>query len=209
MALHGIADRLFGLGKAKARHASKGLPDLGDLLGRLEPGERKALERASKAAARTRKVLHGPGLTSPALLDEVGGEVDKLAALAHELAKRLGKARLWLRRHDPDRLGREAAEAELDEVLGAGSANHYRAGQEALRRQAAIAGEVQAGMPLLSLRLTTAARELEALEARVSAGAVSGLSGADGLLDGLRAQRDKAERALDDWAATVREMEGL
>ena len=75
MAQRGIADRLFGLGKAKVKHASKGLPDLGDLLGRLEPGERKALERAAKAAARTRQALHGPGLTSPDLLDEVLGVI--------------------------------------------------------------------------------------------------------------------------------------
>ncbi len=208
MALHGIADRLFGLGKAKVRHASKGLPDLGDIVGRLEPGERKALERASKAAKRVRELLHGPGMTSAAVLDEVGGEVDALADLAHQLAQRLGKARAWLRRHEPERLGREAAEAELDELLGGGAATDHRAGQRALGRQAAIAREVQEGIPLLSLRLTTVARELEALEARVTAGSVSGLSGADGLLDGLRTQRDKAQRALEDWAATVRELEG-
>ncbi len=208
MALHGIADRLFGLGKAKARHASRGL-DLGSLTGRLEPAERQAVERARNAAARCRKVLHGDGLTSPELLDEVGGEVDALADAVVQLAERIAKARLWLHQHDPETLAREAAEAELDEALGFGSAVLHRQSQAALNRQADVAREVEQGIPLLSLRLLTASREIEALEARVTGGVVSGVSGVDGLLEGLRTQRDKAQRALENWAATVRELGGL
>ena len=34
---------------------------------------------------------------SPEVLDQVGGEVDKLHDLVRELAKRLGRARGWLR----------------------------------------------------------------------------------------------------------------
>ena len=98
---------------------------------------------------------------------------------------------------------------ELDQALGEAPRDAGRASRSALDEQARLAAEVEQGVPRLAFRLQTAAREMEALEARVTAVAVSGLSGADGLLDGLDDQRAKAERALSDWDATVHEIRTL
>ncbi len=205
----GIADRLFGLGKAKARHAARDLPDLQSLLSSLPQADRQALERARRASARCKQQLHGEGSVSPAVLDQVGGAVDALMDQVQQLADRLVKARAWMRQHDPERLAREAAMVELDQALGDAPLDAGRASRGALGEQARVAAEVERGVPRLAFRLQTAARELEALEARVTSAAVNGMQGADGLLGGLDEQRAKAERALEDWDSTAREIRSL
>ncbi|MFH1469640.1 MAG: hypothetical protein ABIO70_34965, partial [Pseudomonadota bacterium] len=99
----------------------------------------------------------------------------------------------WLGRHDPERLGRAAAEAELDGDPGA---------RADLREHARLAEEVQSKLPILSYRLQAAARELEALDARLA------LPLEEGATAGLRAQQAKLEEALGQWRAAVREVEG-
>ncbi len=205
----GIADRLFGLGKAKAKRAARGLPELGSLLSSLPSAERQALERASRAAERCKTELHGDGVIDPAVLDDVGGAVDALMDEVRALADRIVKARAWLRGHDPEKLAREAAMVELEQSLGEAPPLEGQRARGALGERARLAAEVEQGLPRLAFRLQTAARELEALQARLTAGAVNGLTGAEGLLDGLEDQRAKAERALDDWASAARELERL
>ncbi len=197
----GFTKRLFGLGKATARHATRDLPDIPSLLSSLPSSDRQALERARASAKRCKEQLHGDDLVSPAVLDELGGAVDGLMDQVQQLADRLVKARAWLRRHDPEKLAREAALAELDETVGGVRASSGGSPQ-GLNEQARLAAQVEAGVPKLSFRLQTAARALEALEARVTGVA----AGAEGLTETLDAQRAKAERALDDWDATAREL---
>ncbi len=209
MTHHGIADRLFGLGKAKARSALRDLPELPESLQRMDPGDRQAVDRTREAAKRAKAALALEDGSLSSVAVEVGGEVDRLVELVQELAGRLGRARSWLRQHDPDRLGREAAELELErELSGAMGALRGRS-EAALGEQVEQAERVRAGVPLLALRLQTAARELEALAARVTADSLSATGGAQGLLDGLRAQQERAQRALKSWAAAVGELRGL
>ncbi len=204
-----IAKRLFGLGKARARHATRDLPEIASSLSSLPASDRQALERARKAASRCKERLHGVGAMDPSVLDEVGGAVDALVDQVQQLADRLVKARAWIRDHDPEKLAREAAMVELEQNLGEAPVFEGQRSRGSLAEQARVAAEVEQGIPRLAFRLQTAARELEALEARVTGATVNGLTGADGLLDGLADQRGKAKQALDDWAATARELRSL
>lgn len=202
----GIADRLFGLGKAKAKRAARDLPDVAALLSSLPPSDRRALERARAAASRCQAQLRKDDEIPPGVVVELGGAVDALMDEVQQLADRLAKARAWLRRNDPEALGREAALAELDQDVGGARASSAGA-PAALEEQARLATEVQAGVPKLSYRLQTAAAELETLEGRVASPAVYGATAV--LVEGLSKQRDRAAQALEDWEATARELRSL
>jgi hypothetical protein len=201
-----ITDRLFRLGKAKAGRATRELPDLGALMSSLPASDRQALERARRAAARCQEQLGANDQLPSGVAVELGGAVEGMMAQVQQLADRLVKARAWLRRHQPEALARQAALAELDEQVGGAPAG--RAGSPlALAEQARLAAEVQAGVPKLSYRLQTAARELETLEGRIASPGAHGSAAA--LSEGIQLQRERAERALEDWAATDAELRTL
>jgi hypothetical protein len=202
----GIADRLLGLGRSRAKHATRDLPDLGAPLSSLPPEDRGALERAKRAAARCQAQLRDDDAIPPGVVVELGGAVEGMMEQVQQLADRLVKARAWLRRHQPEALARQAAMAELDEQVGGAPAG--RAGSsQALAEQARLAAEVEQGIPKLSFRLGTAARELEALEGRLVSPAAHDAAAA--LSEGIERQRDRAAQALEDWEATARELRGL
>ena len=200
----GIADRLFRLGKAKAGRATKDLPDLGALMSSLPSADRQALGRASKAAKRCRELLERDDAMPPGVSAELRAAVDGLMEQVQQLADRLAKARAWLRRPAPAQLAREAALAELDAPVGGASAGRPGS-QHALAEQARVAAELEQGIAKLSYRLGTAARELESLEGRIVA---PGAATAE-LSEGLDTQRARAERTLEDWAATTAEIRTL
>jgi chromosome segregation ATPase len=202
----GITDRLFRIGKAKAGRAARDLPDLGALMSSLPAVDRRALEQAKRAGARARQHLERDDSLPPALAVELGGALEALLEQVVQLADRLARARAWLRRHDPEQLARQAALAELDEQVGGARAG-AAGSPEALRDQARLAGELEAGIAKLSYRLQTAAREIESLEGRLASPGAFGA--AQQLTQGLEQQRERAERALEDWAATDAEIGSL
>ena len=157
MAKRGITGRLFGLGKAKAKRAARGLPDLPGR--RLEPGERDALRRARGAAERCLEALHAPGVSSVQVLELVGGEVRALAEAVERLGERLAQARAWLRANDPQGLERQLAEDELEPLGGASALRERLAARRAVKERAEQARQVQEGLPVLAMRLVMAAQK--------------------------------------------------
>ncbi len=202
----GIADRLFRLGKAKAGRTARDLPDLGSLMSSLKGADRQALERARRAANRCKQQLERGDAMPAGVAAELGGAVDALMDQVQQLADRLVRSRAWLRRHDPEKLAREAALAELDEQVGGAPAGRPGSPQ-ALAEQARVASALEADIAKMSYRLGTAARELESLEGRVAGGV--GVGAVEELSQGIEQQRARAERTLEDWATTTAELRTL
>jgi hypothetical protein len=145
--------------------------------------------------------------------EDVAREVIKLFTRICAVAEELARARKFVRDNDPDQIARQRAEVEV-KALGASFAD--RAANEATLKAMEDRGKhavaVQGDVGVMNARLIAAVVALETLNTRLARESLSKeerSARVHGVLDDLKAQHDEAERALQAYAATAREIAKL
>jgi DNA repair exonuclease SbcCD ATPase subunit len=169
---------------------------------------RAAAEGCFQALEQSRKDL-GPEVVGAAQV-----EIAKLLERVIDVAAELSRARAFVKQNDPEALGRERANLEL-EALSAKSAHEKQAIEqslEALAERGQHARTVQGEIGVLQARLLAAVAAMEALRTRMQRAALTSEEAsirAQTALAELKSQQQEAERALQAYAATAREMARL
>lgn len=184
-------------------------------ISRMHAKDRPALNRAGKAAQQCIDALYDstgdPRDLGEAVAREVASEVQQLLGKIHELGQQLTEARAYVKRHDPDGLAREQADLEiqLEEASNLDERRSLNEAMGSLEERARHAATVSQELRTLSAQLTAATHVLETLQARLSRLAVDPSESTvrtDEVLDEVREHQKDAQRALEAYAATAREL---
>lgn len=180
---------------------------------RLDEEDRPAIRRARASAEGCLASLSVGRRELGTASDDVGAEVVKLFGRICAVAEELARARKFVRENDGDAIARQRADTEV-KSLGAKMAERtandatLQALEERAKHAATVAGEVG----VMNARLMAAVASLETLNTRLSRSALSTeerSARVEGVLDELQAQHADAERALQAYAATAREISRL
>ena len=184
-------------------------------ISRMHAKDRPALSSAGKAAEGCIDALFdssgNPRERGESVAREVASEVQQLLGKIHELGEQLSQARSYVKRHDPDGLAREQADLELklEEASNLDERRSLAEAMEALEERARHAATVNQEVRTLAARLTAATNVLQTLQARLSRMAVDPSESTvrtDEVLGEVREHQQDAQRALEAYAATAREL---
>lgn len=164
-----------------------------------------ALRKAQVAAHRAQQILvskdHG---VSESVIADLCRELSQLLGAIHRLGERLGEARSFLERNDADALARERTDLELRRLeADASQIIALRKAAASLDERASLAERVRGEVGGIESRLVASGQELEALRARIEAGAADS---AEDLSHELRAYHQSASLALDAFESTRSEL---
>lgn len=180
---------------------------------RLHDEDKPAIRRARASAEACLHWLSAGRRDLGAASDDVAKEIVKLFSRVCAVAEELARARRFVADNEPDMLARQRAEVEVKD-LGAShadrAANDVTLKAMADRSKHAVA--VKGDIGVMNARLIAAVVSLETLNTRLSRAALSTeerSTRVHGVLDDLKAQHDEADRALQAYAATAREIAKL
>lgn len=189
-------------------------PGLGNVRwDRLHDEDKPAIRRARASAESALHSLTAGRRDLGRASDDVAHEVIKLFSRICAVAEELARARKFVADNDPDRLARHRAEVEV-KALGASLADRtandvaLKAMQERGMHAVAVKGEIG----VMNARLLSAVVSLETLNTRLARASLSTderSARVHGVLEDLKAQHDEADRALQAYAATAREIAKL
>ncbi|MDP7114321.1 MAG: hypothetical protein QGH45_20290 [Myxococcota bacterium] len=184
-------------------------------ISRMHREDRLALQAAQRSADRCIEALYGPAARKAELDEavalEVSGEIVSLLERVYELGERLAEARQYVKRHNVDAISREQADLELrlGESTLLEERESLREAMKGLEERARHAATVSQEIRTLSARLTAASSGVETLAARLARGATDPdevTSGSREALRDVREQQEAANRVLQAYAATAREV---
>lgn len=180
---------------------------------RIDAEDQPAIRRARASAEGCLGSLRAGQRELGAAAVDVAAQVRALFVKVCAVAEELGRARRFLRENDPEVIARHRAEAEVSSV-GASLAERtaHQATLGAMEDRARHAGTVAGEVGVLNARLLSAVASLETLNTRLARAALSSeerSARVEGVLESLRAQEVEAERALQAYAATAREISRL
>ena len=180
---------------------------------RLHDEDKPAIRRARASAEASLLSLAAGRRELGSASTDVAQEVIKLFSRICAVAEELARARRFVSDNEPDQLARQRADVEV-KALGASMADRaandvaLKAMQERGKHAVAVKGEIG----VMNARLLAAVVSLETLNTRLARAALSTderSTRVHGVLEDLKAQHDEADRALQAYAATAREIAKL
>ncbi len=198
-------------GGAKQITAGPSLPNV--RWDRMHDEDKPAIRRARASAEACLHSLSAGRRDLGTASDDVAREVIKLFARICAVAEELCRARKFVADNEPDMLARQRAEVEV-KALGASVADRAAndVSLKAMQDRAQHAVAVKGDIGVMNARLIAAVVALETLNTRLSRAALSTeeqSTRVHGVLDDLKLQHEEAERALQAYAVTAREIAKL
>lgn len=180
---------------------------------RIDQEDRPAIQRARASAEGCLGALQRSKRELGPAADAVATEMITLFRKVCAVAEELSRARRFVKENNPDAIVRERADVEVRQI-GAAMAEKTAldAALKAMEERGKHARTVDGEIGVLNARLMAAVATLETLNARLTRASLSAeerTARVEGVLDDLKAQQAEAERALQAYAATAREIAKL